>query len=227
MSLLRLNLDCAIAHRIELAQITLKIGVISDIHGAIQELHNALDFLRVEQQVDEVICAGDLIDRYPDGPAVARLIRQQGIPCVRGNHDEYPFDYQFLDEETIEYCADLPDSLEFDRAGRMIFLCHANPWDTQQYVFPSASEDIFEQIMMISGADIVVLGHTHTPTIVNINDGACYVFNPGTLCEMCAYGPTTCGIITLPDDPTKPPQFATYDYAMGREVLVDEIEVHP
>ena len=103
--------------------------------------------------------------------------------CV-GNQRRNPFDYQFLDEAiTFEYCADLPDSL--DRPGRAHDLpvsCY--PLDTQQTFCPSASEDFFEQIMMIWRGYCRV-GPDHTPTIVNINDGACYVFS--TLCEMCAY----------------------------------------
>jgi len=125
----------------------MKIGVISDIHGHIDNLDVALEFLKYHP-VDEIICAGDLVDRYPDGPAVVRRIRDEDILCVQGNHDEYPFDHQFLDDDTLEYCADLPQSLVLDRAERTIFLCHANPWDLQQYVFPSASENVFEQIKL-------------------------------------------------------------------------------
>jgi len=200
----------------------MKIGVISDIHGHIDNLDVALEFLK-HHPVDEIICAGDLVDRYPDGPAVVQRIQDEDILCVQGNHDEYPFDRQFLDDDTLEYCADLPQSLVLDRAGRTIFLCHANPWDLQQYIFPSASETVFEQIMDIAEADIVVLGHTHTPMIVNIDDGTCNVFNPGTLCEMCTQGPVTCGIIDLPNDPDAPPTFTIYDVAMGNRLLVNEI----
>ena len=62
------------------------LGLISDVHADLKSLKRALDILQ-GQAVEKIICAGDLVDKGNEGDAVVRLIREQQIPSVMGNHD--------------------------------------------------------------------------------------------------------------------------------------------
>ena len=48
---------------------TMRLGLISDIHADLGALDAALGAL-VERRVDRIVCAGDVVEKGPDGDAV-------------------------------------------------------------------------------------------------------------------------------------------------------------
>ena len=64
----------------------MKIAVISDIHGNIYALMKALEDID-EQNVDKIICLGDLVGYGPHPNESIALIRRREIPCIKGNYD--------------------------------------------------------------------------------------------------------------------------------------------
>lgn len=118
----------------------MKVGLISDIHADLTSLLAALDLLQ-QQQVDLVVCAGDLVEKGTDGDAVVWLIRERQIPCVQGNHDFDAIGNQrwlrenatpnhpavkgrFLNDKTLAYLAALPFALRFEWEGWRVLLTH-------------------------------------------------------------------------------------------------------
>ena len=189
----------------------MKIGVIADIHGEIKALHSALNLLE-SNAVDQIVCAGDLVDRGPDGDAVVSLIREREIPCVQGNHDqladvtqsfyarhpELAFPSLQLNPDSLDYLKDLPPILTFEWEERSIYLTHANPWqDATLYLYPRSSYLQFFDVIAAAKADIVILGHTHTPMVVRILDTL--IVNPGSVYANRGMNGRTCGILSLPD----------------------------
>ncbi len=77
----------------------MKIGLIADIHGDEAGLRRALDLLD-GLGAERILCAGDLVERGSRGDAVIDLIRQRGIPCVKGNHEYIMLSKQESLEET-------------------------------------------------------------------------------------------------------------------------------
>ncbi len=64
------------------------IGFISDVHGDVHALRDALRLLD-EMGVREVVCLGDVVD-YGLFPAeVISLLAERGIVSLRGNHDRW------------------------------------------------------------------------------------------------------------------------------------------
>lgn len=57
-----------------------------DIHGCLTELLELLDELKFNPMFDELICAGDLVERGPDSVGVIEHIMKYGT-SVCGNHD--------------------------------------------------------------------------------------------------------------------------------------------
>jgi fructose-1,6-bisphosphatase len=58
------------------------LGVISDVHGDVASLRDALAQL-ARLDVSEVVCAGDLLDWGPSPNRVIELLLEQRITCVR------------------------------------------------------------------------------------------------------------------------------------------------
>ncbi len=65
-----------------------KVAVFSDIHANLQALDAVLGALD-QEGCDYFICVGDVVGYGPSPGACIARIRERGIPCLMGNHDEY------------------------------------------------------------------------------------------------------------------------------------------
>jgi putative phosphoesterase len=187
----------------------MKIGLISDIHADLKGLQIALDILQ-GQQVDRIICCGDLVDKGLEGDAVVQLIRERKIPVVMGNHDylahadrrSFGENYRSLhplplSEETLAYLYQLPARLEFMWEEKQLLLAHGIPQNWDSYLYSFSPRSRLEQVFTSSGIDIVILGHTHEPMMVSINNR--WIFNPGSVYRTQSEGSGTCATLSLPD----------------------------
>jgi putative phosphoesterase len=193
----------------------MKLGIISDIHADFDALGLSLRILE-SQGVDQIICAGDLVERGRQGNAVVELIQARGIPCVLGNHDEVAASNQqwlrdnidptntfaqerLLSQPTLDYLNQLPKTLTFEWEGKTVLLAHGAPWSNMEYVFPVSNlTPLFKRIVEQAASDIVVLGNTHIP--MEVTYGNTKLVNPGSVCgKQERDGSSTCGILTLPE----------------------------
>ena len=71
----------------------MRLAILSDIHGNLPALEAVHDHIR-RQSVDEVLVAGDLVGRGPQGSAVVRYVRAQDWPTLKGNHEDYLLDFR-------------------------------------------------------------------------------------------------------------------------------------
>ncbi len=158
-----------------------KIAVFSDIHG---NYLNLLSFFKSVDQlgVHQYICLGDLCNYYPDNLKVIEFIRSKNITCLLGNHDElyvsdnnlskekkitYNFDENLqLNNDCIKYFKSLPLSHEIKVNNKLLFFCHASPYDLiNTYVYPDTDLDIYNEVPY----DYVFIGHTHRQFIKKHN----------------------------------------------------------
>lgn len=223
------------------------IGIISDIHADIDGLELALDFLK-RHTVDEIWCAGDLVDRGVDGNAVVKRIRHEQIPTVQGNHDfsarrsqewvmKDPDMQAFLAENpdlgdpqemlistqlseiNLTFLDYLPPALKFERDGIMIELTHANTFDQMTYIYPNSRHSLFHQLLKATVADLVILGHTHKPMKV-YQDGILRIINSGSVSMNSGLPEKACGILTLPER-----EFTIYDLQSQKAVPVPTVQL--
>lgn len=68
----------------------MRLGLISDVHADLTALEKALHLLDF-YQVDQILCAGDLVEGGQEGDGVVRRIQERTIMCVQGNHDREAF----------------------------------------------------------------------------------------------------------------------------------------
>jgi putative phosphoesterase len=188
----------------------MQIGIISDIHSGLVELIGALAIFRREK-VDLIVCAGDLVDFGTWGDEVVKRIFDEGIPCVRGNHDRdaaerqrlqlehnlYNMPIKPLNPETLAHLAQLPIQLRYTWEGTSVLLTHANPWGDDTYISVKSTPALFQRVIETSQADMTILGHTHQP--MWIESGGRTIFNPGSVSANYTYLFGTCAILSLPE----------------------------
>jgi putative phosphoesterase len=151
----------------------LKIAIFSDVHG---NYLNLLSFYEssIEIGIDKYICLGDLCDYYPENKKVIDFVKENGITCVLGNHDEfyisskplsqekkkaYHFDEKLLESKsTLDFLNNLPLKYELKVNNKSVLFCHASPNDfLNTYVYPDTDLKTYETIPY----DLVFMGHTH------------------------------------------------------------------
>lgn len=175
----------------------MKLGIIADIHGDYAALKTALERLDNFHQVDYILCAGDLVGRGPEQDKVVSLIRQRGIPCVKGNHDEWNYD---LLPENTDFLEDLPINWQGQFMGCNIFMCHGKPGNNIWGLYRDHVSNTLLNMMLGSlDTDVLIVGHTHVPMYIRVANGC--VINPGSLYTFNSMRVTshTYGILHLPD----------------------------
>ncbi len=129
----------------------MRIGIISDVHSNLVALEAVLDDM---PDVDELVCAGDVIGYNPWPSECLDIVRSECSTVVQGNHDrtvKSPVDYlantmaykglelarEDLSSEQLEWLEELPKRA--DIGGGDILLAHSHPSPSRlgQYVYPA------------------------------------------------------------------------------------------
>ncbi|MGI8552638.1 MAG: metallophosphoesterase family protein [Dehalococcoidia bacterium] len=162
----------------------MRLGILSDIHCNIAGLDQGL---RLLQDADEIICAGDAIYQYRFSNEVVDRLRERGVRMVLGNHEETFLSPQgerarrspIVRSDALTWLADHPMSLRIEIDGRQVFVVHGSPWEPYwEYLYPhSPSLGRFRDF----DVDYVILGHTHYKMAQRI--GRTLLINPGSAGE--------------------------------------------
>jgi predicted phosphodiesterase/predicted RNase H-like HicB family nuclease len=184
---------------------SVKVGIVSDIHGDIVALDAALARLR-EMKCDPIICAGDLLDLEPFGEEVVQRIKAEKIICIRGNHERWALERRRrqpdlrrsapsiveaadlftggteLSHDALVYLATLPSSWSAELAGVRVAMWHARPGSDMEGI---RAEDIGPHLRRLlldsAGADVLIVGHTHDAFALVAGKGR--IVNPGACCS--------------------------------------------
>jgi len=181
-----------------------KIVIISDVHGNYEALR------ALPEPYDELWVLGDLVNYGPEPAAVVDFVKGKSTVTVRGNHDHsigYDVDprcrprYQKMAETTRQYTTSvlnkqqkeflrqLPLHVELRRQDTRFYLGHANPSDPLYIYCPQESDDWLREVDSVH-ADVLLVGHTHSPFIRRIGDRL--VVNPGSLGQPKTGKPDAC-----------------------------------
>ena len=182
----------------------MQIGIISDVHADYDTLKDVLARFEKYHQVDQVLCAGDLVGRGPEPDRVIDLIRAHGIPVARGNHDEW---VNGIRQDNRQFLDDLPLDWQGELAGMTVFMCHGKPGNNTWGMYRDhLSETYLKMVLNALKADVLITGHTHLPLHLKTKHGC--IVNPGSLYTFPCPRATshTYGILTLPEQ-----SFRVYD----------------
>lgn len=168
------------------------IGLISDVHSNAVALKAVLDDLD-ELGIKTILHAGDTVGYNPYPDETIELFKQRKIISILGNHDRAfitgdTFDFNpyaaeaivwtrnAASQHTLNYIMGLKDTLTIGAKGERIVLFHENP-NLQGYIYP---EDATPDLLSNINGDILVLGHTHIPCIMDYGTLGLIV-NPGSV----------------------------------------------
>ena len=184
----------------------MKIGLISDIHGNKKALDAVLKQLEKEN-IDKIICIGDLVGGAPMSEEVVKEIINLGqkVITVRGNRERYIIegmpkvvhdermkisDEQLqrnewikkeLSKSSIEFIAKLPKEIIYEIEENKIYITHYPMNEDGNFKKHIKKANVDENEIMFSGidADIYLYGHTHRE-VYNFENRKTYI-NPGAL----------------------------------------------
>ena len=161
-----------------------RIGVLSDIHGNAVALQAVLADI---EDVDALVCAGDVVGYGPSPEQCVSMIRDRDIPTVVGNHDwavmnGRPYESgdryacETLSDEAVAWLRTLPVSQRlFDNRLKAVHV-HPDP-DRQDPGIRIEPPDF--RPGFLGDEDVLVLGHTHIQHAEVYDHGI--VVNPGSV----------------------------------------------
>lgn len=183
----------------------MKIAIISDVHANLAAF-NAFP----ETSYDALWCVGDLVDYGPRPHEIIQEIRNRVDLTVCGNHDyaagsaadpqcSPPFrrlaaetlryTQQVCTAEDLEFLRTLPVCRQIRIASTRFYVVHAIPTNP---LFGYCSKESDQWQWEVEGiqADVLVVGHTHTPFVRTV--GSTVVVNPGSLGQPKTGRPLAC-----------------------------------
>lgn len=164
-----------------------RLAFIADIHGNHLALLAVLDDIK-RKGVKKIFCLGDLVGYGPFPNEVIEIIRKGRIPTVMGNYDDgvgfdrlacgcdFPneearrageqslaWTKEHTTEDNKAFLRSLPKEIRLRAGGRTIQMVHGSPRALNEYLFEDTPESTLQEIFETSGAEILVVGHTHKP----------------------------------------------------------------
>lgn len=155
----------------------MRIAALSDIHGNLYSLMRVLEDIDNEN-VDKIICLGDLVGYGPHPNEVVALIKRREIPCLKGNYDASVVDgdYTFIRETTTNsfalpwavdevrasnkfYLNSLPERFDYEINGLKISFVHGSPNAINEYLFEDKENTL--NVLKDFDGDVLVCAHTH------------------------------------------------------------------
>jgi len=190
-----------------------RLAFITDVHADLDALEDALRLAEAEG-CSVVVCGGDVVDCGPFPDATVALLRERAIPTVRGNHDRWAVDREAkarakglpgaLTDETCAWLAALPMDWTASFDGVVVTVAHARPGSDFHGIDPDQTrDDEFARLLDRTGAQVLLVGHTHAAFERRLPDGR-LVANPAALLRDPVAGPDTApatasmGILELP-----------------------------
>jgi len=150
----------------------MRVALISDIHANLVALDAALDDIRSEN-VDQIVCLGDVADLGPQPAETLARLQELGCPCVAGNHDPFKEDFpglmhvvhwcrDQLSTSARAYLASRPATITVSLAPGVDLLCtHGSPYSYDYQFVSSTPDDELDTWKLTPDVRAVVCGHTH------------------------------------------------------------------
>jgi putative phosphoesterase len=182
--------------------VSVKIGLISDVHATPAPLQEALAiFLR--EGVATILCAGDVAGYGNHLEETVALLIGSKCQVVMGNHDLWQLDRSKGSARgpVEEYLQSLPMTIKLAKEGIKTHMIHCSPHEPLRKgiklldecaVLQHDQKHYWTDCLQTFPADVLIVGHTHQVFAEQL--GHVLVVNPGsTLFNH------TCAILTLPE----------------------------
>lgn len=181
---------------------SVKIGLISDIHATATPLLDALTVFE-QEEVDQIFCAGDIAGYGTELEQCIELLAKNDCITISGNHDVWYNKSRAEDwKEWVEtFLHTLPATWQSTIEGKRIFAVHASPplsmsrgivlLDQYEKIIPGRKKQWVQELVGC-GFDVLVVGHTHQVFAEVL--GQTLVINPGS-----TKFNHSCAVLSLPE----------------------------
>lgn len=176
-----------------------KIAIIADVHANLFALDAVIEDIE-GLGVDEVLVAGDLVGRGPQGSAVVHRIAEKNWRCARGNHEDLLLSFcrkdipdrwktatewvashwmaDELDEDAEAFISELPFSIR-SSIDPGIEVYHGSPNSDREGIGAWTPEDRLQAFLDAIDGQILVCAHTHRPLLYRGQEGM--ILNVGSV----------------------------------------------
>ncbi|MCU0493792.1 MAG: metallophosphatase family protein [Chloroflexaceae bacterium] len=204
----------------------MKIALLADIHANLAALHAVAEHI-VAWKPDQVIVAGDIVNRGPQPHECLRFVQQRqqndGWLVLQGNHEQYVYNRIFQRpgapssgpyfelsralrwtysqlEDQLPYMAALPEHLRQEAPdGSPIWITHASMRGNRDGITTHSPDDELRS-QIVPEATLFGVGHTHSPLLRRL--GETLVVN--------------CGSVGLPFDHDRRASYAQITWRTGQ-----------
>ncbi|MBN1758667.1 MAG: metallophosphoesterase family protein [Chitinispirillaceae bacterium] len=156
----------------------MRYAFISDIHANLEALEAVLEDIET-QNIDDIICLGDIVGYGANPNECVDLVRKECSVVLLGNHDAAAVELlstqhfnihakiaiewttQTLRRDTKDYLTELPMKAAVDP----ITLVHATPYEPNMWYYITSLEEAAFNFQFFE-TQICMVGHTHIPIII-------------------------------------------------------------
>ncbi|MDG2045650.1 MAG: metallophosphoesterase family protein [Halioglobus sp.] len=172
-----------------------KLGVIGDVHAEHRRLSSAIKYLQ-SLDVDAIVCTGDIVDGLGCPNESIRLLDNEAIHTVRGNHDRWILEGKArhvehahlasdLSKDALRYLESLPRQVTLETIAGRLLLCHGVAHDDLRKVWPGTASTpversyLLDSIILENTYKYIINGHMHFRTLIHFENLT--LINAGTL----------------------------------------------
>jgi predicted phosphodiesterase len=173
-----------------------RLGVLGDVHAEDERLEAVLDWF-ADQQLDAVLCTGDLADGVGCVDRCCELLRSAGVHTVAGNHDRWLLSDRVrhlpdahrageLAADSLTFLRDLPRTLDLDTVAGPLWLCHGIGDNDQAKVWPGTRGPdsirrcgVLDSVLADQHYRFIIHGHLHHRVLIDFRHAL--LLNAGTL----------------------------------------------
>lgn len=156
----------------------MRIAFISDIHANLEALEAVLEDIE-QQQIDEIVCLGDIVGYGVNPNECVDLVRKQCPTTLLGNHDAAAVELlstqhfnihakiaiewttQNLRKESKHFLTSLP----LKATKEQLTLVHATPYEPNMWYYITSLEEAAFNFQFFD-TPVCLVGHTHIPIII-------------------------------------------------------------
>jgi len=160
----------------------MRFAVISDIHANLEALEAVLDDID-NQNVDEIICLGDVVGYGANPNECLELVKSRCSVILLGNHDAAAIEMlstqhfnihakiaiewtsQSLKKENKAFLSELP--LKSEKSS--MTLVHATPYEPNMWYYITSLEEAAFNFQFFN-TPVCLVGHTHIPIIIVLEE---------------------------------------------------------
>ncbi len=172
----------------------MRLLILSDVHSNLSALEAVLEDAG---RWDAAISAGDVVGYGPNPEECVETLMFKGFRCARGNHDSAVCDGDSswfnddaqdaininrgqLSTRSMRWVGSQPTELRLKLQGLDIAVYHGSPTEPlTSYIYPQDAKARCDSLLEHTGADVIILGHTHIPYIVERKGK--FIINPGSV----------------------------------------------